>query len=100
MKRCPSCQRTYPDDAPDFCPSDGQRLVNEESATFDPEKTVMTQGRNLAETPKATPTTPEPPPPQPSPPNLQPQQSPLAAEPQGEQTPRSCAELMQRQSWR
>jgi hypothetical protein len=41
MKRCPSCQRTFPDDAPDFCPNDGMRLVKEEAAAFDPEKTVM-----------------------------------------------------------
>ncbi|MDQ3817878.1 MAG: DUF4190 domain-containing protein [Acidobacteriota bacterium] len=75
MKRCPSCQRTFPDEAPNFCPNDGQRLVNEESAAFDPEKTVMTSGRNLMETPKqeATPTEPQPPPqsfqPKPSPPS-------------------------------
>ena len=41
MKRCPSCQRTFQDDAPDFCPNDGMRLVKEEAAAFDPEKTVM-----------------------------------------------------------
>ncbi|HEX8707477.1 MAG TPA: DUF4234 domain-containing protein [Pyrinomonadaceae bacterium] len=29
MKRCPSCQQTYPDNASDFCPSDGARLVGE-----------------------------------------------------------------------
>lgn len=42
MKRCPTCQRTYPDDAPNFCTSDGTRLVAEESSsTFDPQKTVL-----------------------------------------------------------
>jgi hypothetical protein len=29
MKRCPSCQQAYADSAPDFCPSDGERLVIE-----------------------------------------------------------------------
>ena len=87
MKRCPSCQRTFPDDAPNFCPIDGQRLVNEESATFDPEKTVMTQGRNPGETPKAAATPTEPPQPPPTPSGLQPPTPPPTAGPQGEQTP-------------
>jgi hypothetical protein len=41
MKRCPSCQRTYPDDAPGFCVSDGTQLVAEESQAFDPQKTIL-----------------------------------------------------------
>lgn len=42
MKRCPTCQRTYPDDAPAFCVNDGTRLVNDEAPpAFDPNKTVM-----------------------------------------------------------
>ncbi|MDT5061116.1 MAG: hypothetical protein QOH63_1575 [Acidobacteriota bacterium] len=42
MKRCPSCQRTYPDDAPAFCVSDGTRLIDEPSApAYDPQKTIM-----------------------------------------------------------
>ena len=49
MKRCPSCQKTYPDDAPDYCSNDGMRLVNEESAEFDPEKTVMASGTRGSE---------------------------------------------------
>ena len=71
MKRCPSCQRTYPDDAPDYCSNDGMRLVNEEAAEFDPEKTVMASGqRPLApEAPSPLPPPPETPqmsvPPQP-----------------------------------
>src|SRR5687768_1313957 len=44
MKRCPSCQQSYPDDAPDYCSNDGNRLVNEEAATYDPEQTVMASG--------------------------------------------------------
>lgn len=87
MKRCPSCQRTFPDDAPNFCPNDGQRLVNEESATFDPEKTVMTSGRDLADSPKAAATAPESTKPQPTPTNLSPQQPLQDTGPQGEQPP-------------
>lgn len=42
MKRCPSCQRTYPDDAPAFCVNDGTRLVDEASTpAYDPQKTMM-----------------------------------------------------------
>lgn len=57
MKRCPSCQRTFPDDAPDYCPNEGMRLVKEEAAAFDPERTVMPPGRNIGEVtqPPATP---------------------------------------------
>lgn len=28
MQRCPTCTRTYPDDAPNFCPHDGTQLVS------------------------------------------------------------------------
>jgi hypothetical protein len=41
MKRCPSCQRTYPDNAPGFCVSDGTQLVTEEAQAFDPQKTIL-----------------------------------------------------------
>jgi hypothetical protein len=27
VKACPSCRRTYPDNAPNFCPQDGTQLV-------------------------------------------------------------------------
>lgn len=41
MKRCPTCQRTYPDDAPGFCVNDGARLVTEEAEPYDPQKTML-----------------------------------------------------------
>ena len=41
MKRCPTCQRTYPGDAPAFCVNDGTQLVAEESQSFDPQKTIL-----------------------------------------------------------
>jgi len=31
MKRCPTCQRTYPDNAPDACPYDGTFVVSDAS---------------------------------------------------------------------
>src|SRR3954469_3945507 len=59
MKRCPSCQKTFPDDAPDFCPNDGMRLIKEESAAFDPERTVMPSGGKTS-APTQAPTAPPP----------------------------------------
>ena len=41
MKRCPTCQRTYPDDSPGFCVNDGAQLVSEETPAYDPQKTMM-----------------------------------------------------------
>jgi hypothetical protein len=29
MKRCPTCQQTYPDPGPDHCPNDGTRLISD-----------------------------------------------------------------------
>lgn len=29
MKRCPTCQQTYPDYGPDHCPNDGTHLIND-----------------------------------------------------------------------
>jgi hypothetical protein len=66
MKRCPSCQQTYPDDAPDYCSKDGMRLVDEDAASFDPEKTVMASGLRGGDF--ASPPSPPQPPPQPPPP--------------------------------
>ena len=41
MKSCSTCQRTYPDEAPDFCTADGTRLVKEETEAYDPQKTML-----------------------------------------------------------
>ena len=59
MKRCPTCQRTYAEDAPDFCPNDGMRLVKETAAGSDSER-VLSSGLRVPE-----PVLPEPPRPQP-----------------------------------
>ena len=69
MKRCPTCQRTYPEDAPDFCPNDGMRLVKEPPAGFDPERTVLSSGLRV------------PAPVLPEPPRTQPPQAPAPPEP-------------------
>lgn len=80
MKRCPSCQQTYPDDAPDYCSNDGMRLVDEESASFDPDKTVMASGLRVSE--PAAPSPPPPPQPPPAPPQPPPQYQAQNAPPQ------------------
>jgi hypothetical protein len=41
MQRCTTCNQTYPDDAPGFCPNDGARLARDNAPSFDPQKTVM-----------------------------------------------------------
>lgn len=72
MKRCPKCQRTYPDDAPGFCVNDGTQLVNEEPQAYDPQKTI------LASPPPAAPPPPQynPAPPPQAPPSPQSYQAP------------------------
>ncbi|MBA2732288.1 MAG: hypothetical protein H0U54_05300 [Acidobacteria bacterium] len=89
MKRCPSCQQTYPDDAPDYCSNDGTRLMAEESDSFDPEKTMMASGLRGSEPFSASPPPPpSAPPPLPSssaPPPQQQYKSP--GEPQGIKPP-------------
>jgi hypothetical protein len=58
MKICPTCQRTYPDDAPDFCTEDGMRLVAE-TASGELQATMLA--------PSAPPVSPIPPAPSQSP---------------------------------
>jgi hypothetical protein len=62
MKRCPTCQRTYPDDSPGFCVNDGAQLINEEPQGYDPQKTM------LASAPPPPPQYSNPQPPSPPPP--------------------------------
>jgi hypothetical protein len=94
MKRCPTCQRTYPDDAPAFCVNDGTKLVTgESSSSYDPQKTILSS---------ATPT-----PPQyssPQPPSIKPptQQPPLQQQPPPQQPmwpPPPQAQAPQAQNW-
>lgn len=68
MKRCPTCQRAYPDDAPEYCSNDGMRLVDEEAAGYDPEKTMLSGQRTFE---SESPSVPPPPAPQPSAPPQQ-----------------------------
>src|ERR1051325_9431614 len=72
MQSCPTCNRTYPDDAPAFCPNDGTRLLRGDATpAYDPMKTLVS-------TPNPAPTQAAPPPTQPPPqwqmPASQPQQ--------------------------
>lgn len=102
MKRCPSCQQTYPDDAPDYCSNDGMRLVDEEAASFDPEKTVMASGLRASEPASASP----PPEPPPQPPASTPQQqqyqvhnAPPEMKPPAEQWPPTPSGEQPPQQW-
>ncbi len=67
MKRCPKCQRTYPDDAPGFCVNDGMQLVTEEPQAYDPQKTIMATPPPAAPPPQYNPAPPPPAPPPPQP---------------------------------
>lgn len=82
MQCCPKCNRTYPDDAPAFCPNEGTRLLrNDAPPAYDPLKTVISTSNPPP--PRAAPPQPTQPPPQwqmPTPPPQQGwQQSPQAA---------------------
>jgi hypothetical protein len=72
MKRCSTCQRTYPDDAPDYCTADGTRLVKEEAEAYDPQKTMLAS----APPPPQQYSNPQPAPPPPAPPQGIPQPAP------------------------
>src|SRR5947209_1222552 len=40
MKRCPTCNRTFDENAPNFCPSDGTPLLTETPSAFTPPSAV------------------------------------------------------------
>lgn len=62
MKRCPKCQRTYPDDSPGFCVNDGAGLVTEEAQSYDPQKTMLASAPPPPPPPQQYSTPPPPPP--------------------------------------
>jgi hypothetical protein len=68
MKRCPTCQRTYPDDAPGFCVNDGAPLVTEEPQGYDPQKTMLASAPPPPPQQYSSPQPPPPPPPVSQPP--------------------------------
>src|SRR3954452_24989423 len=96
MKRCPTCQRTYPDDAPAFCVNDGTRLVDEGAEpAYDPQKIIMSsaplapppappQYSSPAAPPPIQPPTQQPPPPQQQQQPMWPPPSPQAQAPQAQ----------------
>jgi hypothetical protein len=92
MKRCPTCQRTYPDDAPAFCVNDGTKLVDEAAPQeYDPQKTI------LSSVPMPPPSSP-PPPQQYSSPAPPPVQSPTQQPPpQQQQQPQQPYQPQQQQ---
>jgi hypothetical protein len=77
MKRCPSCQRVYTDEAQAFCADDGTPLVEERAAASDLQKTLVA-----------------PPPPSYTPPGQQP-----SWPPPGGQTPPPFGSGQQQQGW-
>lgn len=82
MQRCPICNRTYPDDAPAFCPNDGTRLLRGDAPpAYDPLKTVIS-------TPNPAPAQNAPPPPTQPPPQWQ---MPATSPQQGWQQPPQAA---------
>jgi len=50
MKRCPTCNRSYPDDTLSFCLEDGTRLASD----YDPEATVIAQPRPPSAQPQSS----------------------------------------------
>ena len=70
MKRCPKCNRSFPDDNQKFCTIDGGLLLSAEQA-FDPNATIAISSLRPPQPPVAQPPPPQPPPVQ-SPPALSP----------------------------
>jgi hypothetical protein len=98
MKRCPTCQRTYPDDAPAFCVNDGTRLEDEAAQQeYDPQKTI------LSSVPLPPPASPLPPQqyssPVPSPIKPPTQQPPSPQQQQPVWPPQPQAQAPQAQNW-
>lgn len=90
MKRCPTCQRTYPDDAPAFCVNDGMRLVDEPAQQeYDPQKTILSSG--------PVPPPASPPPQQYASPTPPPVQPPAQPPPPPQQQPQQVYQPLQQQ---
>ena len=87
MKRCPNCQRTYPDDAPAFCVNDGTQLITEEPQSFDPQKTILASSPQPPQYSNPAPPMASQPPPQQPPQPVWPPPSPQQQQPpqQGQQ---------------
>jgi hypothetical protein len=79
MKRCPTCQRTYPDDAPNYCVNDGSQLFTEEAPSYDPQKTMLASAP-----PPPQYSNPQPPPPPPNQPPQAPWPPPPPPQQQGQ----------------
>ena len=67
MKRCPKCNRSFPDDNQKFCTIDGGLLLSAEQA-FDPNATIAISSLRPPQPPAAQPPAAQPPPAQPPPP--------------------------------
>ena len=54
MKRCPKCNRSYPDDNQKFCTLDGGLLMSADQG-FDPNATILSTSNLTESTPAAPP---------------------------------------------
>ena len=75
MKRCPKCNRSFPDDNQKFCTIDGGLLLSAEQA-FDPNATIAISSLRPPQPPPAQPPPAQPPPAQPPPVQPPPAQPP------------------------
>jgi hypothetical protein len=53
MKRCPTCNQTYTDDALSFCPNDGTPLVGSAPSSFEPQATIMAPPPSVTQNPSS-----------------------------------------------
>ena len=51
MKRCPTCDQTYADDALSFCINDGAALIGERPSPWDAQATMMSPPPSVTQTP-------------------------------------------------
>lgn len=79
MKRCPSCQRTYTDDALTFCLDDGSTLLSVDSSSYDAPPTMRIPEPRVTNQPPIQPPA--------QPPSYQPQHVPPPAAAYGQPNP-------------
>lgn len=51
MKRCPTCDQTYTDDALSFCINDGTALVGDRPSSYNPQATIMSPPPSVTQPP-------------------------------------------------
>jgi rRNA maturation protein Nop10 len=51
MKRCPTCNQTYTDEALSFCPNDGTPLMSSAPSSYNPQATIMAPPPSVTQNP-------------------------------------------------